>query len=115
MIRIYGVNIPDNKQILIALTYIFGIGISTSRKICNKLNIKYSTKICDIDSKLIDEIRKEISYINIEGDLKKNILSNIKRLINIGSYRGIRHKRGLPTRGQRTKTNAKTRKKYKIF
>jgi small subunit ribosomal protein S13 len=109
--RISGVDLPKNKSIEIALTYIFGIGRSTSKKILEATSIDASRKVKDLDEKEVDSIRKEIekSYL-VEGSLRAEITNNIKRLIEIGSFRGIRHKKGLPVRGQRTRTNARTRK-----
>lgn len=111
MARIEGVNLPIKKRIEYGLTYIFGIGPNTSRDILNKLNISFDKRVKDLTDTEVAAIQKEISnnYI-VEGELRKEITMNIKRLQEIGSYRGIRHKRGLPVRGQRTKTNARTRK-----
>ncbi|BBA85112.1 30S ribosomal protein S13 [Candidatus Nardonella dryophthoridicola] len=115
--RIIGKNIPDNKCIYISLTYIYGIGKSLSLKICNKLNIYLYKKVCDLDENEINLIRKELSNYIIEGELIRNNSFNIKKLIDIGTYRGFRHKKKLPCRGQRTRTNSKTckKKKNKIF
>ena len=111
MVRISGVDIPNDKHICIALTYIFGIGRALSEAILDALNIDKSVKAKDLSE---DEIVKIRGYIEnnytIEGDLRREVSQNIKRLIEINSYRGIRHKRGLPVRGQRTHTNARTRK-----
>jgi len=111
LVRISGVDIPNDKHICIALTYIFGIGRSSSEAILDALNIDKSVKAKDLSE---DEIVKIRGYIEnnytIEGDLRREVSQNIKRLIEINSYRGIRHKRGLPVRGQRTHTNARTRK-----
>ena len=110
MARIAGVNIPDNKHVVISLTYIFGIGRPTAQQICADLGIKESTKIRDLGEEKLDEIRNLVAKINIEGDLRREIFMNIKRLMDLGCYRGLRHRRSLPLRGQRTKTNARTRK-----
>lgn len=110
MVRIFGINIPDNKRALIALTYIYGIGKSRAKNICLETKISYDTKICKLDKIQIEKIRNKISKFLIEGDLRRKKNLNIKRLIDLGTYRGIRHKKGLPVRGQRTKTNARTRK-----
>ncbi len=111
MARIAGVDIPRDKHIVIALTYIFGIGRSLAKKILSDLNINETTKTKDLTEEEIVKIREYIdSKLKVEGDLKREITQNIKRLIEINSYRGIRHKRGLPVRGQRTHTNARTRK-----
>ncbi len=109
--RIAGVDLPKNKSIEIALTYIFGIGRTSSLHILSNTNVDPGRKVKGLDEKEVDSIRKEIenNYI-VEGTLRVEISNNIKRLIEIGSFRGIRHKKGLPVRGQRTRTNARTRK-----
>jgi small subunit ribosomal protein S13 len=111
MARIEGVNLPSNKRIEYGLTYLFGIGVTTSRKILKKLKINFDTRVKDLSDQEVALIQKELgeSY-KIEGDLRKEIMLNIKRLQEIGCYRGLRHKKGLPARGQRTRTNARTRK-----
>ncbi len=111
MARIEGVNLPTNKRIEYALPYVFGVGLKTGRDILNKLKINLDTRVRDLSDEEIAAIQKEVSsnYVT-EGDLRKEIRLNIKRLQDIGAYRGTRHKRSLPTRGQRTKTNARTRK-----
>ena len=111
MARIEGVNLPANKRIEYALTYLFGIGLKTSQDILNKLRIDFNKRVKDLTDSEVAQISKEVSgnYIT-EGELRKEITLNIKRLQEIGSYRGLRHKKGLPVRGQRTKTNARTRK-----
>ncbi len=109
MIRISGINLPDDKKIEVALTYIFGIGISTSRKILNLLGINPDVRVKDISAEDANRLRNEIEKkYRVEGELKHEVKTNVKRLKEIGSYRGIRHSRGLPTRGQRTKTNSRT-------
>jgi len=109
--RIAGVDIPRDKHIVIALTYIFGIGKSLAQKILKDLNIEETRKTKDLTEDEIVKIRTYIdNNLKVEGDLRREITQNIKRLIEINSYRGIRHKRGLPVRGQRTHTNARTRK-----
>lgn len=110
MARIAGVNVPDSKHIVIALTAIYGIGFSASKKICSSLDIVPSTKTKDIHDQKLDQLREYVSKLVLEGDLRREISMNIKRLIDLGSYRGLRHRKGLPVRGQRTKTNARTRK-----
>ena len=111
MARIAGVEIPSNKRVEIGLTYIFGIGNSKSRSILEKVKIDINKKVKDLTTDEVTRIRKLIEAEEIvEGDLKKRINQDIKRLMDINSYRGRRHKRGLPVRGQRTKTNARTRK-----
>jgi small subunit ribosomal protein S13 len=111
MARIEGVNLPNNKRIEYGLTYLYGIGLKTSRDILNKLGIDFNTRVRDLTDEQIAAIQREVSqnYLT-EGDLRKEIRTNIKRLQDIGSYRGLRHKKSLPVRGQRTKTNARTRK-----
>lgn len=111
MARIEGVNLPANKRIEYALTYLFGIGLTTSQIILNKLKIDFNKRVKDLTDAEVAQISKEVSsnYVT-EGELRKEITLNIKRLQEIGSYRGLRHKKGLPVRGQRTKTNARTRK-----
>lgn len=111
MARIAGVDIPRDKHICIALTSIFGVGRSKAKKILNDLNIAESIKTKDLTEDELVKIREYIdNNCKVEGDLKREVTQNIKRLIEINSYRGIRHKRGLPVRGQRTHTNARTRK-----
>lgn len=111
MARIEGVNLPLNKRIEYALTYLFGIGLKTSQDILTKVKIDFNKRVKDLTDAEVAQISKEVSgnYIT-EGELRKEITLNIKRLQEIGSYRGLRHKKGLPVRGQRTKTNARTRK-----
>ena len=110
MARIAGVNIPENKHVEISLTHVFGIGRKTAQNICEGLKIDYTRKISDLSEEEIEAIRNAVSEYVVEGDLRRNISTNIKRLMDLASYRGIRHRRKLPTRGQRTKTNARTRK-----
>lgn len=110
MARIAGVNIPDNKHIVIALTSIYGIGRTTSIKLCETLGIATTTKVSQVPEDLLEALRTEIAKMTVEGDLRRVVTMNIKRLMDLGCYRGLRHRRGLPLRGQRTKTNARTRK-----
>ncbi|AWY21399.1 MULTISPECIES: 30S ribosomal protein S13 [Moraxella] len=110
MARIAGVNIPDNKHAVISLTYIFGIGRTTAKKILATVGISETTKIGQLDDSQLDAVRAEVANYATEGDLRREISMNIKRLVDLGCYRGLRHRRGLPVRGQRTKTNARTRK-----
>ncbi len=110
MARIAGVDLPRNKRVVIGLTSIFGIGVSTSKSILSKLGINENTKVSALTDDEVNKIRTEIGFIKIEGALKSEVQMNIKRLIDIGTYRGKRHRRGLPVRGQRTRTNARTRK-----
>lgn len=110
--RIAGVNIPPHKHVVIGLTAIYGIGRSRAQKICTSSGIKPSTKVKDLTEAELDLIRTEIDkqHFKVEGDLRREVSMNIKRLIELGTYRGLRHRRGLPVRGQRTRTNARTRK-----
>ena len=111
MARIEGVNLPANKRVEYGLPYIFGIGLVGSQDILTKIGISFNTRVKDLTDAEIAAIQKEITdNYNVEGELRKEITLNIKRLQEIGSYRGLRHKRGLPVHGQRTKTNARTRK-----
>lgn len=111
MARIEGVTLPSNKRIEYALPYIFGIGLTAAQAILSKLKISFDKRVKDLSDEEVAAIQKEIttSYV-VEGELRKDIRNNIKRLQEIGAYRGLRHKKGLPVRGQRTKTNARTRK-----
>ncbi len=111
MARIAGVDLPKNKRIEIGLTYIYGIGLTTSRKILQRLGINYDTKVDQLTEAEIQDIRKIIdNEYKVEGELRTEISMNIKRLMDLGLYRGLRHRRSLPVRGQRTSTNARTRK-----
>jgi small subunit ribosomal protein S13 len=110
MARIAGINIPPHKHAEIGLTAIYGIGRPTAQKICEAVGIPYSKKIKDLSDVDLERIRDEIGKITIEGDLRRELSINIKRLMDLGCYRGFRHRRGLPVRGQRTRTNARTRK-----
>lgn len=111
MARIAGIDLPREKRVEVGLTYIYGIGLSTSQKILASTGVNPDTRVKDLSEEEVNEIR---TYINknliVEGDLRRDVALNIKRLVEIGSYRGIRHRRGLPVRGQKTKTNARTRK-----
>ncbi|CAI9120099.1 30S ribosomal protein S13 [Brytella acorum] len=111
MARIAGVNIPTNKRVVIALSYIYGIGPSTAEKICQKLEIPDAKRVNELSDDEITKIRELIDGdYRVEGDLRRETAMNIKRLMDLGCYRGLRHRRGLPVRGQRTHTNARTRK-----
>ena len=110
MARIEGVDIPREKRVEISLTYIYGIGKTLSNKILKKVNINPDTRVKDLTDEQVNEIRKEITNYTVEGDLRREVALDIKRLKEIGCYRGLRHRRNLPVRGQRTKTNARTRK-----
>ena len=110
MARIAGVDIPREKRVVISLTYIYGIGITTSKQILAAANVSEDTRVRDLSNDELDRIRAEVDKLKIEGDLRREVNLNIKRLMEIGSYRGVRHRRGLPVRGQNTKNNASTRK-----
>ncbi|MDR0846663.1 MAG: 30S ribosomal protein S13 [Lactobacillales bacterium] len=110
MARIAGVDIPNDKRVVISLTYIYGIGKVTAQKVLAELKISEDIRVKDLSNDQLDAIRAEIDKLKIEGDLRREVSLNIKRLMEIGSYRGIRHRRGLPVRGQNTKNNARTRK-----
>ena len=110
MARIAGINIPPHKHTEIGLTSIYGIGRTTAQKICSAAGIAFDKKIKDLTDGDLEKIRDEVGKLTIEGDLRRELSMNIKRLMDLGCYRGFRHRRGLPCRGQRTRTNARTRK-----
>ena len=110
MARIAGINIPPHKHAEIGLTSIYGIGRSTAQKICTAAGVPFDRKVKDLTDTDLERIRDEIGRLPIEGDLRREMSINIKRLMDLGCYRGMRHRRGLPVRGQRTRTNARTRK-----
>ncbi|HIV86057.1 MAG TPA: 30S ribosomal protein S13 [Candidatus Monoglobus merdigallinarum] len=110
MARIAGVDLPNEKRVEIGLTYIFGIGLSTSKKILAATGVNPDTRVRDLTEDDVQKLRNEIDNYNVEGDLRRDIALDIKRLMEINCYRGIRHRKGLPVRGQRSKTNARTRK-----
>ena len=110
MARIAGVDLPREKRVEIGLTYIYGIGLKNSQKILSQTGINPDTRVKDLTEEEETKIRKEVEHIKTEGDLRRETQLNIKRLMEIGCYRGLRHRKGLPVRGQRTKTNARTRK-----
>jgi small subunit ribosomal protein S13 len=110
MARIAGVNIPNHKHAVIALTAIYGIGRTRAQQICEQAGVNPSTKMKDLDDAAVERLRDGVMAFAVEGDLRREITMNIKRLMDLGCYRGIRHRRGLPVRGQRTRTNARTRK-----
>ena len=110
MARIAGVNIPNHQHAEIALQAIYGIGRSRARDICNAAGITVSTKIKDLSDADMEKLRDAVGTFSVEGDLRREVSMNIKRLMDLGCYRGVRHRRGLPVRGQRTRTNARTRK-----
>ena len=110
MARISGVDIPNNKRVVISLTYIYGIGKPTAEEILKNANVSVDKRVKDLSEAELTAIRQEIAKYHVEGDLRREVAMNVKRLMEIGSYRGLRHRRGLPVRGQRTRTNARTRK-----
>ena len=110
MARIAGINVPDQKHAVIALTSIYGIGRNTAAKICQATNLDIAKKIKDCTEEELERLRTEVGKYTLEGDLRREVSMNIKRLMDLGTYRGLRHRRGLPVRGQRTQTNARTRK-----
>ena len=110
MARIAGINIPLNKHVVIALTAIFGIGNSRAKKICSEAGVAPNSVVKDLAEPEVANLRSAVAKFEVEGDLRREISMNIKRLMDLGCYRGIRHRRGLPVRGQRTRTNARTRK-----
>jgi len=110
MARIAGVNIPNHQHAVIALTAIYGIGRTRARAICATVGVEPTTKMKDINDTEMDKLRDAVAKFTVEGDLRREVSMNIKRLMDLGCYRGLRHRRGLPCRGQRTRTNARTRK-----
>ena len=110
MARIAGINVPVNQHAVIALQSIYGIGTSRAKQICEGAGVDPQAKIRDLDESQVDALRSEIAKVPVEGDLRREVSMNIKRLMDLGCYRGLRHRRGLPLRGQRTRTNARTRK-----
>lgn len=110
MARISGINIPDHKHLVISLTSIYGIGKSRAAHICAQVGVPPSVKVKTLTEEQIEQIREEVAKFVVEGDLRREVAMSIKRLMDLGCYRGLRHRRGLPVRGQRTRTNARTRK-----
>ena len=110
MARIAGIDIPRDKRVVVSLTYIYGIGSYTAKTILKKCGISEDIRVKDLTDDQVNAIRQEVDQIKVEGDLRRETQLNIKRLMEIGCYRGVRHRKGLPVRGQRTKTNARTRK-----
>jgi small subunit ribosomal protein S13 len=110
MARIAGVNIPDHKHAVISLTYIFGVGRTQARKLCATTGVAEESKIGELSEGEMDTLRTEVGKLTVEGDLRREVSMNVKRLMDLGCNRGLRHRRSLPLRGQRTKTNARTRK-----
>lgn len=114
MARVAGVDIPDNKRVVISLTYIYGIGKSLSQQILNKLKIDENIRVKDLSDAQLGKIRAEITNYTVEGDLRREVAMSIRSLVDTGLYRGLRHKKGLPVRGQNTRNNARTRKGKKV-
>ncbi|WP_435214310.1 30S ribosomal protein S13 [Luminiphilus sp. nBUS_16] len=110
MARLAGVNIPDNKHALVSLTYIYGVGRTQAKRLLDATGINYQTKVGELSEGELDQLRGLLSELTVEGDLRREVSMNIKRLMDLGCNRGLRHRKGLPLRGQRTKTNARTRK-----
>jgi small subunit ribosomal protein S13 len=110
MARIAGINIPEHKHAVIAIQAIYGVGITRAQSICEAAGVAETSKIKDLDETQIDKLREEVAKFTVEGDLRREVSMSIKRLMDLGCFRGIRHRRSLPLRGQRTKTNARTRK-----
>ncbi|MDP0560967.1 MAG: 30S ribosomal protein S13 [Candidatus Endonucleobacter sp. (ex Gigantidas childressi)] len=110
MARISGVNIPDNKHAVISLTYIFGVGKAAALKLCSTVGVNPADKVSNLSEEQLESLRGAVGKLDTEGDLRRKTSMNIKRLMDLGCYRGIRHRRNLPVRGQRSKTNARTRK-----
>jgi small subunit ribosomal protein S13 len=110
MARIAGINLPLQKHVVIALTHIYGVGSSRARKVCEESGVDPASKVKDLTEPEVTRLRSEVAKFMVEGDLRRDISMNIKRLMDLGCFRGIRHRRGLPVRGQRTRTNARTRK-----
>ncbi|MFD1039133.1 30S ribosomal protein S13 [Virgibacillus byunsanensis] len=110
MARIAGIDIPRDKRVVISLTYVYGVGSSTAKEVLKEAGVSEDTRVRDLTEDELGKIRKALEAVNVEGDLRREVSLNIKRLIEIGSYRGIRHRRGLPVRGQKTKNNSRTRK-----
>ena len=110
MARIAGINVPDNKHAGISLTYIYGVGRTTARQLCSAAGVDPAAKVSDLSEPDLDALRNEVAKLTVEGDLRREVSMNIKRLMDLGCYRGMRHRRQLPVHGQRTRTNARTRK-----
>ncbi|AKJ69840.1 30S ribosomal protein S13 [Pandoraea thiooxydans] len=110
MARIAGVNIPNHQHTEIGLTAIYGVGRTRARQICDAAGVAYSKKVKDLDDGDLEKLREQVGLLTVEGDLRREVTMSIKRLMDLGCYRGVRHRKGLPVRGQRTRTNARTRK-----
>jgi small subunit ribosomal protein S13 len=108
--RIAGINLPSNKHISVALTSVYGIGRPRALKICDAAGVRHQTRVKELTDVQADALRTEVARFTVEGDLRRQVAMNVKRLMDLGTYRGLRHRRGLPVRGQRTRTNARTRK-----
>jgi small subunit ribosomal protein S13 len=108
--RIAGINLPSNKHVSVALTSVYGIGAPRARRICDSAGVKHATRVKELTDVQADLLRTEVARFTVEGDLRRQVAMNVKRLMDLGTYRGMRHRRGLPVRGQRTRTNARTRK-----
>ena len=114
MARIGGVNVPDNKHVVISLRYVYGVGRTLSKQICDEARVPPNVRVDALSEEQLDAIRERVSQYTVEGDLRRETNMNIKRLMDLGCYRGIRHRRGMPVRGQRTQTNAKTARSRRI-
>ena len=114
MARIAGVNIPDNKHAVISLTYIFGVGKTAAQKLCDAAGVQQDAKIKDLTDEQVESLRTEVGKLTVEGDLRREVQMNIKRLKDLGCHRGLRHRHGLPVRGQRTKTNARGKRGRRV-
>ncbi len=110
MARIAGINIPPNKHVVVGLTHIYGVGRSVAQRLCSSAGIEPNVKVKDLSEPEVERLRAAVARVTVEGDLRREVSMNIKRLMDLGCYRGVRHRRGLPLRGQRTRTNARTRK-----
>ena len=110
MARIAGINVPDHKHVEVSLTHIYGVGRATARRLCAAVGVDPTVKLRDLTDDRMDALRSEVGKLNVEGDLRRETQLNVKRLMDLGCYRGLRHRRGLPVNGQRTQNNARTRK-----
>ena len=110
MARIAGINVPDHKHVEVSLTHIYGVGRTTARRLCAAVGVDPTVKLRDLTDDRMDALRSEVGKLNVEGDLRRETQLNVKRLMDLGCYRGLRHRRGLPVNGQRTQNNARTRK-----
>lgn len=110
MARIAGINVPDHKHVEVSLTHIYGVGRTTARRLCAAVGVDPTVKLRELTDDRMDALRSEVGKLNVEGDLRRETQLNVKRLMDLGCYRGLRHRRGLPVNGQRTQNNARTRK-----